>query len=588
MRRDLVVHVCAVILALAAPVLLGPGRAQAQTGGLRVTIARPGEGETIYASPHGPLSRLSVTGQVFADNVAVTRLQVRLELIQGTRSLAALTTVPEADGGYDLVLVINQDVPMVHVECAETGCHNTAPGSLPAGRVLVRVTVSDPQGRQAAAQHSITVDHSGYAQVPVQVAVSGATNGELAGIKVKAETRLYEWRAREFYAQTDENGRAVLHVEALGQAPTRYIVQIEPTVLDGVLYRSLQPAELVLPPSAQTAPPVTLIAGSQRGQITGTVDSDSSLTIRAIQLPGGAGFVTRSTQSQFAFANLPIARYLIGVDDARAVLQTIDLTASPITNTKLALMNPSARSVRGIVRDDRGNLLPLAWVTTGDPTQTVPVSPASGAFALYGLAALTRSLTVTAPGYWSRPVALGADTLDIRLDPQPETRVVPWGTGTVTLPVQSVAHLAENRLTVQRGWVWGSGSGPLAISTRDLDITLSGGSFALSYLPGETNWLYVLQGQATAGKATVDAGHMLAFGKDVSEPAPVPLEDATVWALHRGEAVPVYVASDAASASRLRDAIERLGVPITWALFATGLAFAVIILRVRRRGMGQT
>ncbi len=147
----------------------------AQGNALAVTIARPSEGEIIYSGPGAPYVCVPVTGWVTADQIDVTLVQVKLELYQGARTVGSLITKPAKDGKYWFDVAINESSPDDHpvTECAQGMCHIFSSLSFPAGRVLVRVTATDSLGRKSVAERSVLVDHSGSANVPVQIVVDG-------------------------------------------------------------------------------------------------------------------------------------------------------------------------------------------------------------------------------------------------------------------------------------------------------------------------------------------------------------------------------------------------------------------------------
>lgn len=600
-KRQSCVVICALILILAGPKSVTATTVHAQENGLKVTITRPGEGETLYLSSTGPFVGVPVMGWVTPNDFAIEQLQVRLELVQGAKTFASLSTAPKGDNSFSFDVAINPDLPATKSSGeygCQSPCHSGGKVGLPAGPVVLRVTVVDPLGKSASAERSISVEHSGYADVPVRVVAADNPQQEIGGLIVVAETRLYQWRARQYTARADAKGHALLHVEALTQTPTRYIFHIETAVVDGVLYTSREAQQVTLPPGTTRAEPVILIAATQRGQITGLVDSKglgnasglTGLTIRAVESPRGVMHTAKTIQGRFALNDLPIRKYRLAVDEEDAAAQgvevapqTIDLGVSPITSATLAVTSAPVRMARGVVRDGGGSPLPFAWITTEDRRKTTCVSPSSGAFALYGLPTETRSLWVAAPGYWSRPIALGADRLDIRLTPQPDARIIPWGSGTVMLPPQTIGGLSGNQLSVNRGWVWGKGTGPLIITTPDLEIELQSGSFALEYLPESTSWFYVREGQmsatvaATGQTIALGADQMLSFGKDAARPAAVDLNDAAVWTLHSGETIPVRIESDPALPSRVRDELQRWGIS---SVLATSILALVVMLMV--------
>ena len=86
---------------------------------------------------------------------------------------------------------------------------------------------------------------------------------------------------------------------------------------------------------------------------------------------------------------------------------------------------------------------------------------------------------------------------------------------------------------------------------------------------------------------TVGAGQMLAFGKGVTHPLAVPLDDAVVRALYIAESAPVLVESDPALLSRVRDELEQLGMPAGKTLFGVllgaMLAVTCVLLLTHRR-----
>jgi hypothetical protein len=589
---------CVLALIVLGVLSINPVHAQTKTSGLVITIIRPGEGETLYSSASLMFVGVPVTGFVAAENIDPSQLQVRLEVIQGAKSTGSLTTTPRADGTFSFDVGINHN-SLSQEANAEKGCssncHSGLSLILPTGRLFLRATVIDPMGNKAVAERSITVDQSDYVDLPVQVVLDGEAGHASDGIVVTAETRLYLWRTRQYSAKTDVNGRAVINVERLQEAPTRYVIQIEPRVVNGAMPISRAPIQVTLPPGATQVAPVTLIAQLQPGQIQGTIDSkglgvsDSvNFNVRAIAVSSGAAFTTKATQGKFVLPNLPINKYLVMVDDADAIAQavqiepqTVDLTAAPAITTTLKVRN-DLKAVRGIVHDNQGNPLPFAWLANDRKNLVARVAPTSGEFVFNGLAGSDRTLWVTAPGYWSQPVAV-ADRLDIALTPMPNTRSVPWGSGKIIIPEHTRANVSGNEISIVRGWIWGSGTGAMIIRTSEIEVALGAGSFALEYVAGETNWLYVMDGQAqvtafAAGKTvTVGVNQMLASGKGTTTPTPVALDADTVRALHRNEPSQVAIETDSAITARLHDEIERRGVSSTLVALVLGLGVALLV-----------
>lgn len=567
----------------------------AQGSGAKITITRPGEGETLYSSPASTFAAVPVTGFVSTENFDVKQLQVRLDLYDGAKITGSLTTTPSADGTFSFDVGINSNA-VSDLNESEQGCdarcHMEKPFIFPTGHVIFRVSVIDPFGHKATAERSITVDVSGYVDVPVQVVIDGEPGRAIEGITVVADTRLYLWRARQYSAKTDTNGRAVIRLERLAQAPTHYVIQIEPRVVNGAMTISRVPIQVTLPPGVMQVAPVTLVAQLQRGQIQGTIanfQNRSDLTVRASSFSSGAAYSAKTNQGKFVLSNLPLDKYLVAVDDTDVINQgihiepqTIDLSTNPVMTTTLKLATDSARIVRGIVHDNQGNPLPFAWLANDQKDKTARVAPSSGKFILSGLASDDHALWVSAPGYWSQPVAV-ADRLDIALTPRPDTRIIPWGFGNIILPSQTLADVSGNQISIKRGWVWGKGSNAFNIHTPELDIAMQTGTFALEFLPGETNWFYLIDGQAQVnvlndGKTIMmNANQMLASGKGVSIPSSIALDDAAIRALHSNEPSQVPVETDPTITARLHDEIEQRGIPFTRAAL-TGVLCIVILL----------
>ncbi len=600
-----------ILLAIAGLFVMRPTAVSAQESGMKVAFIRPSEGETFYASPTSPFASTPVTGWVDAGGFDVRQVQVRLEVFQGPKSYGSLTTRPQTNGTFTFDVAVNPERPASKSSgeyACQGNCHAITTLGMPSGKVLLRVTATDPLGRKATAERSVVSDHSGYADVPVHIVAADNPKQSIGELTVVADTWLYQWRARQYTVRADAQGNALLHLEALAQAPTRYVVHIQPIVLNGVFYENREPVQVILPPGATRADPVTLSVESKRGQIQGAVDvpagsqAPSALTVRAIELPRGAVHVAKTALGKFSLNDLPIGRYLLTVDDEEAAVQgiqvapqTIDVGARPIISATLAVSSAPMRRARGVVHDGNGSPLPFAWLSTEDRRRTGRVVPSSGAFALYGLPVETRALWVTAPGYWSKPIALDGDSLDITLTPQPDLRVIPAGSGTITLPPPTIGTLSGNQFSLKRGWVWGKGASSFVLTTPDYDIAVENGSFAVEYFPGQASWLYVTEGNArvtssgTDGAIRMSAGQMLTFGPDAPHPAPVALDDASVRALHNGEAVPVRIEGDPAIPSRIRDAVEQKGIVFGQATMLAALGVVLLAVgagswRMRRRG----
>ena len=147
----------ALALILTVLMLSNLSPAHAQAGGLTVMIIRPAEGETVYSGPSAPYARVPVTCRVAVASGDVQKVQVKFEFLQGARTLGSETAAPKADGTCEFDVAINPKNPDVHAvtECSASICHNNTPLGFPPGRVLLRVTATDPSGQQAIAERAV-------------------------------------------------------------------------------------------------------------------------------------------------------------------------------------------------------------------------------------------------------------------------------------------------------------------------------------------------------------------------------------------------------------------------------------------------
>ena len=330
-------------------------------------------------------------------------------------------------------------------------------------------------------------------------------------------------------AISDAQGQASLQVEALSQNSTTYQISIPPTVIDGVLYESKESIAVTLPPGATTAPTVTVQVQTAQGEINGRVNGlENPIEIRAISLPDGASHVvTTSSQGAFTFTDLPVDEYLIVADPQALAEQGLVLEAEKVDLIELlsAEVNLTPKPLEGSpmtgkITDESGASLPFAWVSVG--SRTGQTDPASGAYALLGLSSDKVTTTISAPGYYSQAhhISVATDTvssMDFSLVLRPETTLIPWGDGTIVIPPETVANLEGQKINFEQGWLWGAGEAkePIVIRWDEIQITISGGKFALERLPAQAAWLYVMEGEAsirqgeTTPPAIVQAGEMV-------------------------------------------------------------------------------
>ncbi len=580
------------------------------TRDLSVEIATPGNGETLYSGGE-IVAFVPLAGRVALAAGQPMEVAVSLEIWSGAVRMGAWTARPRPDGTFSFALGVNAGQsaltePIDRRDCQT--CHDPnneafSVGAyrsivLPAGEVRLRVTALTPAGAQASDERWVTVDPSGRASVSVNTVLEGAAGQAVTGLPVQADTRLYEWRGRTFIGTTGANGTADFDVEALAAASTRYVLQIKPTVINGQLYESAAPVEVVLPPGATTAPPVTLTVRARAGHIAGELaGSHSVVTLYAIHLPEGTRYDTQtSTSGTFTFKNLPIGRYLVLADEAAlagqglaSASQTVDLAQSPDASVGLTTRPLLGGTVQGLVSDDQGRALPFGWISLGQDGQTTPLSADSGAWSLADVTPAAKTIVASAPGFFSQALALAlptgrADVVQFRLSPLPGMRRLPWGSGEISLPPETQTRVTGQQIDLDSGWLWGSGSAsqPWIIQTAGVVMTLKSGHFALVNLPGQGAWFYLLAGNAEAQRAGVSGptsdliGPTMLALAGTGELKAVPLDLVVMRALPPGVATfgqPVWEPSVAA---RMRDGLARLG--ITTAQILTLITYVSAIL----------
>lgn len=522
---------------------------------IAVVIASPGNGETLYVRGNFMAPEF-ISGKVFySDPQSISKVEVHLDIISGGETSASLVTYPTENGAFNFNVAINSQSPPPHLSRPGTRqcllCHGdfSPEASLPKGDVQIVVTAITPDGQQATDNRWFHVDPSEEASIPVHV-INDETQKPLGGLTIEASTILYQWRDRFGDARSDADGEALLTLEKLSQAQTTYAVSIPPQVVNGILYASTAPTELILDQNSLPTP-LTLTAHALKGQINGEFgvrSSSSSLkgtTIWAIQLPAGPAYQTSLTdQNMFVFKDIPISQYLVIADTQALAKQnfyttshTTDLFNSPLANMSFSL--DTGRPIYGKVIAKDNSDLPFAWVDTGKVDSILAIDPTSSEFLIPNFPPDTFYVTVSAPGYYSLPKSVTSSTekLEFQLVPRPETRFLTWGNGQIVLPPETKATVDQLAFNLEYGWLWGQSTSPqpVQIHLPNADISLSNGKFALEKPTEGIGWFYLYQGQAKViyhndqPPVQVGSGQMIAL---VDGANPFPIESTIATALH--------------------------------------------------------
>lgn len=589
----------------------GVDSARAQARDFTVKITTPAEGETFYAGPTSMLYHIPIAGWVDDPDYTPADVEIQLSILQDGELAGSQTTTPLADGTFDFYVTVNPDYSqslflnnesVVNPSCADR-CHHPTKLGLPRGAVVLRVTATDPAGQSGSVERHIVVDRSSFATVPVRVIHADRPEKPVPDVPVRASTRLYLWRTRHAAAASDARGYANMRVEALAEAPTRYVLQVEPTVVDGVLYASVEPVELVLPPGATSASPVTLKVRSRMGEIAGTLaQADGrplgSVPVYAIRLPDGDSRRTDTSEDGvFSFSNLPIDRYLLAPDPTvlmeqglRGLTREVDLV--DVVNPSVELAADSMNSaIQGIIVDGDGVPLPFAWVRAGELGEPQAVLPHSGTYTLSGLPAESITIFANAPGFYSRaqvvdPSSKARPGVDIALTRQPGTHSLPWGNGEIVIPAETQLTRDERVITLERGWLWGRGHGSdaITINAAAVEIVLLNADFALEYLPGQRAWLYVFEGQAKVRApddpepTVVRAGSMINLLD--GDRVPATLNPVVVSALQKDSIQPLSLVWELSLRARVRRGLAQAGIGAAQivSLVTYSAAIALLIL----------
>lgn len=581
---------------------------QAQRESFGIIITSPLEQETFYAGPSSLVYSINVTGKITGIRGDPSVVNVRLDIFQGTRLAQSVKTNPARDGSFTMDFTVNPEgsdpvftVDMVTRGCSNVGpnpqCHYRAAYSLPPGRLILRATAEAP-GLQATTERHITVDCSQYINVPVKVVLVDHPEQTVANVPVIGSTWLYLWRARSTTGATGPNGIAnVPNVEVLSEASTKHVFRVEPSVVDGVLYTSVKDVEITLPPGATSAPMVTLQVRGQTGKLSGSIKGAlaAPVPVHAILLPSGKNYSTQtSAAGAFEFPNLPIGSYLVMADDRALAAQgysgkrqSVDLMKSPAATITLPLTSTErGATLKGIVRDARGESLPFAWVSIEKAGVTQSNVPGWGAYTFTDLPKQSLTAIVSAPGhyYLAQVVDASAGTVDFSLTRRPETKTIAWGTGEIIVPPESRLTVEGHQIKLEYGWLWGNVSHdrPLTIRAADAEIVLAQGKFAIEYLPpNSSGWLYILDGNATVRSywnpkpLTVRAGEMVAMIEQ-SRWSAVPIDATAIATLKPAIVSPVEPVWESTLEAQVRDRLAQMGIGT--AQIITLITYSLVIL----------
>jgi hypothetical protein len=534
--------------------------ATAQAEALIVTIDRPGEGEHIYAGPNTLLYSIPIAGWIYSADYSYSEINLTLEIYQGDEILTKTSLRLDSDYLFSIHATVNPEStfdlfsPQHGVFC-ET-CHHGGSIDLVPGRLKIRVIAKDPTGREAVAERNIVVDLSSYTTVPVQLEMVGDSQHSYHGIPITASTRLYMWRTRHSTGLADVNGYASIKVEALSEAKTYYTFKVEPMEVNGLIYESVEPVEVILSPGVPQIEPITLQVMARSGEIYGQLifEGDMPEKVWAIDQSSGAMYeAVVSANGNFQFQDIPLRSYILTLDcealksrNQTCPQEIIHLGNSEPRETTLTTESEGYMPVQLDFLSGDDHPLPFVWVKVEELNLAVTARPNSGKASFFlPLKTETITLSYFSPGSKQQKQEIALTDIDftneIRLESQPDSKRVVWGEGFVIIPPETQAVVEEGHIRFTSGWLWGTGgeSLPLIIETSEGQIRLDGGTFALEKIQNLSSWLFLKEGQAQValqdGRTwSVHSGEMLSLGEGNFHGA-VPMQDLAMDAIRSND-----------------------------------------------------
>ncbi len=570
---------CAVILILGLLVTSGPVYAQDFSGEeLTVILASPGEGETFYTAKSGFRISVPIIGQVISYNRPLhpETVEVTVELVEadGTRSLVA---APLDDSGrfWIWASLLSTGLPYPSMDthdeevCGE--CHRPwADIAMPIDVTEVVVSARAADGRTGQATRRLQFDRGEYREMPV--VVEGLPE-DSQNVLVRANTILYEWRPRMFYAAVAD-GQATLSVEGLFHTDLNYTVSMVPQVINGTEY-STEPVTTVVPAGGRADQPIMLMAHPTRGEITGRlVEAGTNHGLQAdvllVNLTGGESqAIEVGEDGTFDISDLDIARYALQAqaDGFFHLPYTVNLAEDRSADIRVHLIPGPSGRVEGTVMAG-GRPLPFAeaQIAGYPPSQADPLT---GHFVINAVDLEEPvTLDVLAAGYYSvRIPDVGTDVGLVELTPLGDTQITQIGQAQLFQPAASVVRHEGNTVILDRGvaWVTGASGADVRLQVGQYLLQSSDADYGVESLPGALPRLYVSRGevqvQLLSGGAPrqVAAGQTLALDNDTQRPVDMlPGEGAIL----RGNAGSVSIFRLAPTADEQRDAAAKQTVTV--------------------------
>jgi hypothetical protein len=228
--------------------------------------------------------------------------------------------------------------------------------------------------------------------------------------------------------------------------------------------------------------------------------------------------------------------------------------------------------IYGAVANEDGIPIPFAWIELQGAHRVTKTNVETGQFILENPLDNQSVLIIRAPGYYSQAQVID-NTVDTNtvvqqsLNPLPDLRLIPWGSGNIYLPPESNYHLLEEGFVLTSGWVWGEGedNDPLKILTPHAILIITNGKFALEVLPGKPGWLYLFEGEAFINMRNnekfipIYAGQMVYLDSSHT-PVPVPYDPIVVDTIQGTSNLAIPHVWELSLTAQIRDRTARAGI----------------------------
>ena len=603
-------HILLLLLFLFLAIIFwAPNIAKAQESSFKVHIGRPALGETYYYGPTSLSYNIPISGWVTGYGSNPNDIEIKMVLLQNEVVFSSETRNLLEDGTFLFYANVNPYsskgfFPPEAGACAFS-CHNDAKINLPSGEISIRIEATHSNGERVTSEVDFYIDRSENTPTLVEVVHANDPEVVLEGIPVQASTWLYLWRSRSSLGMTDMEGKALLNLETLSRASTEYQFMIEPVVVNGTYFESVDDINVIFYPGKEITSAIRLVVTSKVGSISGALNYSTLIenqlsSVTVIRLSNGVHYQSElSSREEFSFPELPIDQYILLLDNNELNLNGLyskPIKIDLIENFQYYLDIPVApipeKQLHGIIQDLQGKWLPFAGLHLDESSRFETVNPENGRFSLSGLSKSSVEFYATSPGYYSQYINedLGENLGNIKtiqLKPQPLTQTIIWGNGEIVLPAETLAEAKDHFVRLDNGWLWGKGGDEQAFSirTETYEIEIQNGQFAIEILPNQREWFYLVEGEAhlrnihTNQELILQPGRMINLAKNQESP-PLPLIPDIVSVLSPIYSAPLVVKLRPTVFSQIQNEVTQFGIGIgqviTFITYVTGILFIIV------------